>query len=82
MSDGVPSLVLQAAGGASGSCRPRQGGFLLNKVQFGFLYSRAFLPEGFLLLLKLTDENPIMKREKSLAVLVLRWPGVYVSLGL
>lgn len=53
-------------------------GFLLNKVQFGFLYSQAFLPEGFLLLLKLTDENLIMKREKSLAVLVLRWPGVYV----
>lgn len=43
-------------------------GFLLNKVQFGFLYSQAFLPEGFLLLLKLTDENLIMKREESLAV--------------
>lgn len=57
-------------------------GFLWNKVQFGFSYSQAFLPEGFLLLLKLTDENLIMKREKSLAVLVLRWPGVYVSLGL
>lgn len=54
----------------------------MNEVQFGFLYSQAFLPEGFLLLLTLTDENLIMKREKSLAVLVSRWPGVYVSLGL